>query len=125
MIEGFSEEWFTVDDDTRVLLSSRCAFPRKKIKFIAQVVVEALKNHSANARLVSIFYDDKACSHCINIVSDNKKEDIHIAQKIENIVNSIYDYGNDIVQMEFVESGNKNSDHYDHMTYLSNKFLKK
>ena len=125
MIDGFNEEWFTVNDDTRVLLSSRCGYPRKKMKFIAKVVVEALKNRSKNARLVQLFYDDKACSHCINIVSDSDKDNDNIAQEIENIINSIYDYGNDIVEMDIVKEGNKDSDHYDHMAYLSNEFFKK
>lgn len=117
----FHSEWFTVEN-SRVFLKCRNGFPDDQMKFIANVAIKALRNRSSSARLVHIFYDDKAFVHCLYFVSD-EPEDKNIATEVANIINDIFNYGNDIGEMLIVERGNKDSSHYNHMAYLSGQFF--
>lgn len=116
-VSGFHSEWVTIDN-SRILLSCRGSFPGESMRFMAKIAVTALSVRSKSARLIQIFYDDKACVHQFIFASD-ETEDRGFGDEVVGIVNDIYRYGNDIAEMIIVEPGDKNSDHYVHMEYLS------
>lgn len=84
---GFHSEWVTLEN-SRVLLEYRGSFPSKRMHLIARVAVEASRQRSEDARLVKVYYDDKACSHVLTFASDNHSDD-GIEREIVNIINNI------------------------------------
>ncbi len=119
----FHSEWVTIED-TRVFLQCRDGFPSEHTKFIAELAVKALKYRTSDARLVHIFYDDKAGVHCLYFVSDNPEDKIW-ADEVVELINGICNSGNEIGEMVIVKQGNKSSNHYNHMAYLSKQFFEK
>ncbi|UZE21843.1 hypothetical protein LOY67_17505 [Pseudomonas sp. B21-056] len=116
-VEGFHSEWFTVGKH-RVLLEARASFPDEDHKFIAAVIAKALDHNTERARLVRIFFDDKACVYSIHIATTDQT-DKQLEDRLTEIVQSIYASGSYYCEIEVVEEGNESSDHYHHMEHLS------
>lgn len=118
--KDFSSQWVSIGDN-RILLVSRDGFPSEIEEFIARISVEFLQhNSSGRARVTQIFYDDKACVHDISIAS-TLNEDKDLEDRLTNVLHSIYNCGNYMVNIEIVPQGSESSDHYNHMAYLSMK----
>lgn len=118
---GFHSEWVTIRSQNyhRILLESRASFPADDERFIARVAVELVdRNSSGDARVVSVYYDDKSCMHTILIASTNK-EDRHLEDSLETVLQTIFGHGNPQVEFNYVEPGDTASDHYNHMEHLS------
>ncbi len=120
-ITGFHSEWITLKGthNHRVLLECRAGFPSEDERFIARVAVELIdRNSNGDARLVSVYYDDKSCMHNVVIASTNP-DDKRLEKKLESVLQSIFACGNPQVQFKYVEPGDTGSDHYDHMEHIS------
>ncbi|MCC0191373.1 hypothetical protein [Pseudomonas aeruginosa] len=118
-VPGFHSEWFTIDDH-RVLLKCRAGYPGERERFIATVVARLLDSNSSDgqARLVQVFYDDKACVYSIEAASTDPA-DRRLESPITDVLQSIFNSGNYICSMEVVKRGDEHSDHYHHMEHLS------
>lgn len=117
-ITGFHSEWLTIGDN-RILLECRAGFPGHTERFIASVAAEFLNhNGSKHARVVSVFYDDKACSHFVTVAS-TAKSDEQLGEPLTHVLHSIFGNGNCQVAASIVPAGDEQSDHYDHMEHLS------
>jgi len=116
-VEGFRSEWFTVGKH-RVLLEARASFPDDEHKFIASVAAKIVDHHSEHARLVRVFFDDKACVYSIHVATTDKAEK-SLEGKITEVVQSIFGSGNYFCDIEVVDKGDEASDHYHHMEHLS------
>lgn len=116
-VEGFRSEWFTAGKH-RVYLEARASFPDDDHRFIAAVVARTLDHNSSDARLVKVFYDDKACVYSVDIATTNKA-DTALESRITNILHSIFNTGNYVCNVEVVARGDESSDHYHHMEHLS------
>jgi len=124
-ISGFHSEWITIKDH-RIYLSCRASFPDEIMFFMAKVIVEACDNNSDNAaRVTRIDFDDKAGVYAINIASTNSHDSV-IKDRLEPVLETIFKNDENsistfLVHVDIFEPGNTNSDHYDHMEYLSIK----
>lgn len=116
-VEGFHSEWFTVGNH-RVLLEARASYPDDDQKLIAAVIAKALDHNSEHARLVRIFFDDKACVYSIHVATTSQAEK-QLEGRLTEIVQSIYGTGNYYCDIEVVKKGDESSDHYHHMEHLS------
>ncbi|MDH4869821.1 hypothetical protein [Pseudomonas sp. BN515] len=118
-VPGFHSEWFTVDRH-RVLLECRASYPGEQERFIATVASKVVDNNSVNneARLVRVFFDDKACVYSIEVATTDKG-DLLLEGKITNVLQAIFNSGNYISDVRVVKRGDEQSDHYDHMEHLS------
>lgn len=116
-VEGFHSEWFTVGKH-RVHLEARASFPDEEHKFIATVVARTLDHHSTHARLVRVYFDDKACVYGVDVAT-TEEADKALEQRITEILHSIFDSGNYLCNVTVVAKGNESSDHYHHMEHLS------
>ena len=115
---GFHSDWISLKNH-RILLESRAGFPTDKERFIASVCVELINNNASNsARVVSIYYDDKSCSHTVTVASTNK-DDERVEDILTEVLHNIYGDGNCQVSVIIFEKGDEHSDHYNHMEYLS------
>lgn len=114
---NFHSEWRTVGKH-RVLIECRDGFPGEDEYFIAEVSAKLVDNNSRKARVVSIYYDDKACIHTVTVAS-TKIEDCDIESTLTNVLQAIFNSGNFSVNIEMVKRGNEDSDHYNHMAHLS------
>ena len=119
---GFHSKWINIKgckNEHRILLECRSGFPSDEEEFIARVAVELVdRNSDGNARVVRVFYNDKACIHDVIIASTDKK-DSHLENKLLNVLHSIFGNGNPTVIFIEVQPGNTSSDHYNHMEHLS------
>ncbi len=115
--EGFRSEWLTLGKH-RVYLEARASFPDEEHRFIASVAAKTLDNHSQHARLVRVFFDDKACVYSIEVASTSEG-DKHLEDKITGIVQAIFGSGNYLCDVMVVAKGDEQSDHYHHMEHLS------
>lgn len=114
----FYSEWITVRNH-RILLECRDGFPSSEERFIAEVSAKFLDNNASDsARIVSIYYDDKSCTHCVTVASTNEA-DSSIESVLTNVLHNIFNNGNCIVNVEIFKRGNESSDHYNHMEHLS------
>lgn len=116
-VEGFRSEWFTVGKH-RVFLESRASFPDEEHRFIATVVAKTLDHNSEHARLVKIFYDDKACVYGVEVATTDEA-DKRLEHRLTEILHSIFDTGNYFCEITVVKKGDESSDHYHHMEHLS------
>ncbi|MGH8350840.1 MAG: hypothetical protein ACRES5_30390 [Pseudomonas sp.] len=116
-VEGFRSEWFTVGKH-RVHLEARASFPDEEHKFIATVAARTLDHHSIHARLVSVFFDDKACVYSVHVATTEEADKV-LEQRITEILHSIFDSGNYFCDVTVVAKGDESSDHYHHMEHLS------
>ena len=114
----FHSEWLTIGKH-RILIECRDGFPGEDERFIAEVSAKLVDNNSSKARIVSIYYDDKACVHTVTVAS-TKSEDQDIESPLTNVLQAIFNCGNFLVNIEIVKRGNEDSDHYNHMAHLSN-----
>ncbi len=115
---GFHSEWITVGDH-RILLQCRASFPDDNMRFMAQVAVTTCDaNSQGRARVVEIFYDDKACIWTINVASTNT-EDKQLEDALMTVFHTMYCHGNVQPQVQIVEEGNTDSDHYNRTEHLS------
>ncbi len=115
---GFHSEWLTVGRH-RVLLHCRAGFPDANMRFMAKVAaITCDANSERRARVVEIFYDDKACSWTVSVAStdaaDKQLEDILLT-----VFHTMYAHGNIEPQVQIVEQGNTDSDHYNLTEHLS------
>jgi len=124
-ISGFHSEWITIKDH-RIYLSCRASFPNDTMHFMAKVIVETCDNNSDNAaRVTEINFNDKAGVYAINIASTNS-HDLVIQERLEPILETIFKNDENsistfLVNVEIFEPGDTQSDHYNHMEYLSIK----
>ncbi|MDD2800784.1 MAG: hypothetical protein PHE96_04935 [Methylococcales bacterium] len=115
---SFYSEWITIGHH-RIFIECRDGFPSSDERFIAEVSAKVVDhNSSGSARVVSIFYDDKACVHCVTVASTDKA-DTQIESALTTVLHNIFNNGNSIVNVEIVKRGNESSDHYNHMEHLS------
>lgn len=115
---GFHSEWITIGEH-RVLLECRASFPNENMRFIADVAVVACNNNTmGRARVVRIFYDDKACIWTVAVASTSP-EDESLEETLRTIFHNIYDDGNVQPQVTIVEEGATDSDHYNQTEHLS------
>jgi len=116
-IEGFRSEWLTVGKH-RVHLEARASFPDDDHKFIATVAAKTIDHHSTQARLVRVYFDDKACIYAVDIAT-TEEADKALEPRITEILQSIFDSGNYYCDVAVVDKGDESSDHYHHMEHLS------
>ncbi|QZP26213.1 hypothetical protein [Pseudomonas mosselii] len=117
-VAGFHSEWVTLGRH-RVLLECRASYPDKADHFIAGVVAEIINhNGSGDARLVHVYYNDKASIHHVTIASTNQ-DDLALGDLTTKVLQSIYGSGNYDCDVQIIERGNESSDHYEHMEHLS------
>ena len=116
-VEGFRSEWFTAGKH-RVYLEARASFPSDDHRFIATVAAQTLDHNSSHARLVKVFFDDKACVYGVHIAT-TEEADKALEDHIPSIRHSIFNSGNYFCDVEVVDKGNEASDHYHHMEHLS------
>ncbi|MBP5958149.1 hypothetical protein ICA16_20945 [Pseudomonas anatoliensis] len=116
-VEGFRSEWLTLGKH-RVFLEARASFPDEEHRFIATVVAKTLDHHSQHARVVRVYFDDKACVYSIQVATTDEG-DKSLEDKITEIVQSIFGSGNYICDVEVIAKGDEASDHYHHMEHLS------
>jgi len=117
---GFHSEWATIKDH-RVHLECRASFPDEKMRLIARVAVETCDNNSEGlARVVKVFYDDKACTWAINVVTTDPKDN-KLENQLMTVLHTMFGDGNCHTEVEIVASGNTSSDHYCHTEHLSIK----
>ncbi|MBU6993503.1 hypothetical protein [Ferrovum myxofaciens] len=115
---GFYKEWISVGNN-RIILECRDSFPASEERFIADVSAKVVENNaSKSARVVSVYYDDKSCIHCVTVASTNE-EDSAIESVLTSVLQGIFNNGNCQVNFELVKRGNESSDHYNHMEHLS------
>jgi hypothetical protein len=89
------------------------------MRFMAQVAaVTCDANSEGRARVVQIFYDDKACIWTVNIASTSS-DDKGLDDTLRTIFHSIYDDGNVQPHVMIVPEGRTDSDHYNHTEHLS------
>ena len=116
--KGFHSEWLTIKEH-RILLECRASFPDETMKFIARVAVEFCNYHTDNeARVVTIYYDDKACIWTTTIASTNPSHQ-ELEGELTRVLQGIYADGNRTVDVVIVNAGDPESDHYNHMEHLS------
>lgn len=118
---GFHSEWATVQATRnihRILLECRASFPGHREHFIAAVAAEFVDHQTENARVVHVYYDDKACNPHVKIATSNP-DDEKIVRGLEDVFGAIYGYGNCSAEVVVLEPGDTHSDHYEHMEYLS------
>lgn len=118
---GFHSEWITVGSTNRhrILLECRASFPAEDERFIASVAVELVdRNSSGEARVLSVYYDDKSCMHNVVIASTNE-DDRQLENALRDVLQTIFGNGNPQVDFVLVAPGDTGSDHYDHMEHLS------
>lgn len=116
-IDGFRSEWITIGKH-RVLLEARASFPDEDHRFIAAIVAKFLDYNSTHARLVKVFFDDKACVYSIETATTDAAEK-ELESSITQLVQSVYGTGNYYCDMTLVQKGDELSDHYHHMEHLS------
>lgn len=115
--EGFRSDWVTLGKH-RVLLEARASFPDEDHRFIATVAAKLIDHHSEQARLVRVFYDDKACIYSVDVATTDA-DDQRLEGKITEVIQSIYGFGNFYCSVELIAKGDEQSDHYHHMEHLS------
>jgi len=116
-VEGFRSEWLTIGKH-RVHLEARASFPDDEHRFIATVAAKTIDHNSGRARLVSVFFDDKASVYGVNVAT-TEEADKGLEDKITQILHSIFNTGNYFCDVTVVAKGDESSDHYDHMEHLS------
>ena len=115
---GFHSEWITVGHH-RILLQCRASFPDDNMRFIAQVAATTCDaNSEGRARVVEIHYDDKACIWMINVASTDI-DDKQLEDALMTVFHTMYCHGNVQSQVQIVEEGNTDSDHYNRTEHLS------
>ncbi len=115
---GFHSEWLTVGHH-RVLLHSRASFPDENMRFMANVAaITCDANSEGRARVVEIFYDDKACIWTVSVASTDAA-DKQLEDTLLTVFHTMYGDGNIEPQVQIVEEGNTDSDHYDRTEHLS------
>lgn len=116
-MSDFHSEWVTIGQH-RILISCRASFPNAHHRFVAEVAATTCSARSETARVVRLFYDDKACCQIIDIATDNE-EDQFLAERITDVLQTIFDDGSYLAQVQVVEPGNEDSDHYHRTEHLS------
>ncbi len=117
-ITGFHSEWITIKKH-RICLEGRASYPDDLMKFIAQVAVEVCDNNSeGDARVVRIYYDDKACIWIIFVASVDQR-DKELEDRLRTVLHTIFNHGNCQPEIVIVKPGDTSSDHYNHTEHLS------
>lgn len=116
-VEGFRSEWFTVGKH-RVHLEARASFPDEEHKFIAAVAARTIDHNSTQARLVRVYFDDKACVYSVEVATTDEL-DKALENRITEVLQSIFNTGNYFCDVTVVAKGDELSDHYEHMEHLS------
>lgn len=115
---GFHSEWLTVGHH-RILLHCRASFPDENMRFMANVAALTCDaNSDGRARVVEIFYDNKACIWTVNVASTDSA-DKQLEDALLTVFHTMYGHGNIQPQVQIVEEGNTDSDHYDRTEHLS------
>jgi len=115
---GFHSEWVT-EGDHRILLECRASFPDETMKLIAKVAaVTCDSNSEGRARVVRVFYDDKACIWTVDVASTDPK-DKQLEDALISVLHTMFAHGNCQPQVEIVEEGRTDSDHYHRTEHLS------
>lgn len=118
---GFHSEWITIRSTYlhRILLECRASFPADDERFIARIAAELLdRNSSGEARVLSVHYDDKSCTHNV-VIASTDESDRTLAEALCNVLQAIFGNGNPQVEFIHVAPGDSSSDHYNHMEHLS------
>jgi hypothetical protein len=114
---NFHADW-VAEYGSRIYLQCRDSFPNETMRFVAKVTAFACNSHSENAQIVRVYYDDKACIYLIDIASTDPND-----ERLVDIIFEALDklFGHSMCQPQFtlVPDGNRDSEHYCHMEYLS------
>ncbi len=123
LIRGFRSAWITIKEH-RILLECRGGFPGEVMEFAARLAVEVcdFNSRGKKARVVKVYYNNKACVTTVTMASTDKT-DCELEALLTGAWYNIYNGSPFDVRMVIVERGNESSDHYDHMEYLSSKVL--
>lgn len=121
---GFHSEWIT-EGVHRILLECRAGFPDDDMRFIAKVAVITCDCNAADTgrergpRVTQVFHDNKACCYLIKIVSDDPVDE-GLGTIVYDAFCSIFGENNTCQpEVRIIESGDTESDHYNHTEYLS------
>ena len=115
---GFHSEWVTIKDH-RVLLECRASYPDETMRLIARVAVETCDNNSeGRARVVQVYYDDKACIWTVTVATPEPK-DKKLEDDLMTVLHTMFAHGNCQPTVEIVKPGQTSSDHYHHTEHLS------
>ena len=116
--EGFHSEWLTVGHH-RILLHCRASFPDENMRFMANVAaITCDANSEGRARVVDIFYDDKACIWTVNVASTDAA-DTQLEDTLRTVFHTMYGDGSIQPQVQIIQEGNTDSDHYHRTEHLS------
>jgi hypothetical protein len=115
---GFHSEWVTIHGH-RILLECRASFPDEQMRFVASVAVEMCEHGPhTEARVLTVFFDDKASVYAIKIGTTDPKDDV-LSTRLEHVIQTIYHGCPVTVEVIVIPEGNRDSDHYEHMEHLS------
>lgn len=123
----FHNEWVSIGEHHRILLTVRDGYPTPKLRFYAEAVVHVIEyaemlgnNGRSDLRLVSLFYDDTHNGYNIIIgcTIDNAAAR-YVESEVEKLLNILIPGAMINVDLHVAPEGNIHSDHYDHMAYLS------
>jgi hypothetical protein len=114
----FNSEWVS-EGRHRVFIECRGGAPTDYMRDIVKIAAFYCDNcQEADARVVKLFYDNKADAFTVFLASDEPE-----AASMESALTSIMEElgGGRMISasMVIVPIGNKKSDHYDHMQHLS------
>jgi len=118
---NFYSEWITITQH-RVLLE--CSFPDDEHRFIAKVAVETCEHFSYlekscdTARIICVFYNDKASCYDIFIASTNPKHE-ELVDRLTIVFNNIYPENPANVVFELCKEGESSHDKYNRTQYLA------
>jgi len=89
------------------------------MRFMANVAaITCDANSERRARVVEIFYDDKACIWTVSVASTDAA-DKQLEDTLLTVFHTMYGHGNIQPQVQIVDEGNTESDHYDPTEHLS------
>lgn len=117
-ITGFHSEWLTIGHH-RVYLECRASFPTDDMRFLTAVACRTCDTQSeGRARVIGMFFDDKAGAWTLTVASDNPEHAV-LETVIERVIHTMLNADNCRVETIIVPTGDRESDHYNHTEHLS------
>lgn len=116
--DGFHSTWLTVRDH-RIFVDHRTGFPSPEDKRIAELAATFVEYKcSPDARVIHIFFDDKAGQYCITVASTEARDSAIVDDLPDALWKDFYNAGF-AVWFNLVPPGYRASNRYNHMEYLS------
>lgn len=131
-LDGFSQNWVNLGYDTRCLLQSRDGFPPDESCFYAKAAAAAMSHIAPDARLVTVFYDDKNNIYSFNYCATNLIDEFGTAREKEGVESRVEDImsaivGNSVavdIMLAEIPAWKRNSDHYNHMAAMAHAYFR-